>query len=374
MASGLGTLTKAAFKKDGEETAFPKTDWGDSDLGANDAIPLLSESLVYESTRENDATLYGKAGLRCSDEVAKRVRGPITVQARYNDIGRLICAAMGFENPNDSGGTYHGSPESTGGKYKHVIELDDIMHRQTWTLDGDRLPSGGGGGTWDANDQKVRTGNLIIAKSVNDWKFNSVAVNKMSVKIAPERVQIEFDLIGYNHSRGSYNSANFTLATTQTNVIWPHLVFSINGSAVGITKAEINLDNHLEAEADTASGLYIKEPMRGAMRDVTFGFDLARYEADTRLDDLDAGTERYASFVFTSGTYILGFYISAFKFEKIDAPVTGPGIVKMTHTCRAYRPASDQFAAQWSNIALKKNNEMVCMMINDHSTNYLTEN
>lgn len=371
MSVGLGTLVTAAYLKDAEDSTFPQTNHADDALGASDAIPILSETMTYDTQKENDAVLQAKAGLRSCDEVGKRVQGGITVQARYNDIGRLICAAMGWENPNTAGATYHGSPETVTAKSKHVIELDDILHRQTWTLDGDRLPSGQGGGTWDGVAQKVRTGNLIIAKQVTDWKFNSVAIDKMSVKIDPSRVALEFSMIGYNHSRGAYNHAAFTFSTDQTNVIWPQLVFTLSGSAVGITKAEINLDNHLEAEADTASGLYIKEPMRGAMRDVTFGFDLARYESDTRLDDLDIGTERYASFVFTSGTYVLGFYFSAFKFEKIDAPVPGSGIIKMSHQCRAYRPASDQFSAQWSNISLKKNNEMVCMMMNDHSSNYL---
>jgi hypothetical protein len=236
------------------------------------------------------------------------------------------------------------------------------------------LPSGGGGGTWDSNDQKVRSGCLIIAKQVTDWRFFSVMVNKMTIKAEPKGTSFVFDLIGYNYSRGSYNSANFTLATNQGNILFADYVFSINGTEYGVSNFEVTLDNKLAAERDTATGLYIKEPVRDEMREVTFGFDFLRHESDSLFDNYDAGTERYCSMKATSGAYNFGIYFSAFKFEKVDANVAGAGILRPKHNCRAYIPASDQFASEWSNIQLKKNKEMVIMLTNDHSTNYLTEN
>jgi hypothetical protein len=374
MSTGKGATAKAAFIKDPQDSSYPYTSWGANDIAALAQIPFLSESIALVPTHEEQATLEGKAGLVSHDRIGLHHGGGLIVQGRYNNIDRLICMAMGYENPNTAGATYHGSPETvTGTKYKHIFELDDILHTQAWAS-GERLPSGSGGGTWDAGDKKVRRGVLAFAKDVSDWRYNSCMVNKMTIKIEPPRVSFEFEILAYSLDRGSYNSGNWTLATSQINLIFPSLVFTLNGTARGISGAEVTLDNHLLAERDTASGLYLAEPMREAKRDTVFGFNFMRYEADTELDILDADTANYCSFKCTSGNYSLGIYFSAFKFEKISAPVAGPGLIRMDHTARAYLPAADQFASEWSNISLIQNKEMVVMVVNDHSANCLTEN
>lgn len=375
MSTGLGAISKAAFKKDPKQSAYPKADWGANDIAAGDQIPFLSESISSAVEKEFDNTLQGGAGRVKADTVAKSATGGLVLQARYNNVGRLSAMAMGFENPNDAGATYHGSPETVSGKSKHVLELDDNLHREGWLAGEERYPSGGGGGTWNAGDQKVRSGVLALAKQVNDWKFHSVMVNRMTVRGEMKRVSIEYELIGYNLVRGSYNSANWTLATDKRNVIMPGvLTFKINNTAYGISRYEISLDNNLISERDTASGLFIREPVRNGKRTVQFGFDFLRYESNTFLDNLDNDTERYCSFKHVSNDYALGFYFSAFKFEKIDAPIAGSEIIRMKHQCVPYIPSSDQFASEWSNIQLKKNAEMVCMIIDDNSNNYLDEN
>jgi hypothetical protein len=220
----------------------------------------------------------------------------------------------------------------------------------------------------------VRSGCLIVAKQVNDWRFFSCMVNKLKIVIEPPKTSFEFELIGYNYGRGSYNSAAFTLATDQRNIVFPDYVFTIGTTEYGISRMEINLDNKLAAERDTATGLYIAEPVRNGMRTVTFGWDFLRHSSETLFDDADAGTERYASIKATNGAYAFGVYFSAFKLEAPDAPVAGAGIIRPKYQATAYIPSTDRFAAEWSNIALKKNKEMVVMLIDDHSTNYLTEN
>jgi hypothetical protein len=297
---------------------------------------------------------------------------------RYNNLGRMLCVALGWENPNDSGATYHGSPEMVSGKRKHVFEIDDVLQRQTWVLDGDRLPSGSGGGTWSSGDQKVRSGCLIIAKEVSDWRFFSCMVNKLKIVIEPPKTTFEFELLGYSHGRssspGGYNSAAFTLATDQRNIVFPDYVFKVGTTEYGIARMEINLDNKLAAERDTKSGLYIAEPVRSNMRTVMLGWDFLRHSDETLFDDADAMTERYVSIKATNGYYGFGAFFSAIKMEAPEAPATGPGIIRPKYQATAYLPSTDRFASEWSNIALKKNKEMVIMLIDDHSTNYLTEN
>jgi len=374
MADGKGVIAKAAFLKDPKDSDYPKTDWGGSDIAAGDQIPFISESIGTPVDKEDDATLQGGAGLLKADTIGYNTAGSLIVQGRYNNIGRLLACAMGFENPNDEGATYHGSPETVSGKYLHVLELDNVLHRQGWLAGEGRYPSGSGGGTWNDGDQKVRCGALAFKKNVNDWRHNSCMVNRMLIRIEPPRVSFEFDMLGYSTQRGSYNSGNWTLATDKTNLIFPECTFTLSGVATGIARAEIVLENNLAAERDTASGLYIKEPMRNDKRAVTFGFDLARYDSDSTLTDLNNDTERYCSFEFANGDYNFGVYFSAFKYQKIDANIAGTSIIKMTHQCKPYIPGSDQFSAEWSDIVLKKDAEMVIKITDDNSNNYLDEN
>ncbi len=376
MPTGLGVTSKAAFKKDPKQSTYPKTDWGVNDITTGDQIPFLSESITNDMEKEFDETIQGSAGRKQANTVAKNTQGGLVLQARYNNIGRLIAMAMGFENPNDPGSTYHGSPETVSGKYKHVLELDNNLHRECWLAGEERYPSGSGGGTWLAGDQKVRSGVLAFKKDVSDWKHHSTMVNKMVIKGNMRTVQIEFEMIGYSTGKGSFNSANWTLLTDQRNVILPGgvLTFNLSGTTYGISEYEIALENNLIAERDTASGYFIKEPVRNAKRQITFGFNFLRYETDSLLTDFVSDTERYCSFKHVSSSYALGFYFSAFKFEKVNAPIGGSGVIRMDHSCIPYIPSSDQFASEWSNIALKKNAEMVCMIINDNSNNYFNEN
>ena len=373
MADGLGITSKAAFLKDNEDSSWPVTSPGT--IGSGDEVPFVAESVKVEPMAERDGTLEGKAGLRTVDTVGWNFRGQVTLRARYNNIGRVITMAMGYENPNDPGATYHGSPETVSGKSKHVIEQDDVLATQTWQT-GERLPSGAGGGTYNSStDKKVRRGVLAFAKGVTDWRFYSAMITRMTIRIENEgKVFIELEFVCHSYARGSYNSANWTLASDQSNVITPHCSFEIDGNSKGLARGEITLDNHLAFERDTASGLYIAEPRREHFRDTVFGFDFLRYNEDTYMDAYDAGSGHYCSFQFSTGNYKFNIYFNAFKFEKVTAPVAGPGIIRSQHTCRAYRPSSDNYSGEWSNISLIQNNEMIVLLQNDESSNYLTEN
>ncbi|HUX54260.1 MAG TPA: phage tail tube protein [Williamwhitmania sp.] len=375
MSTGLGVISKASFKKDPKTSTYPKTDWGANDITALDQIPFVSESMIADHVIEQDPTIQGSAGRAKADIITKNVAGGLSLQGRYNNVGRLLCSAMGFENPNTGGATYGGSPETVSAKYKHLLELDNNLHREAWLGEAERHTSGTGTGVWYAGDKKVRSGVLAFAKAVTDWKYHSVMVNKMIIRGEVNSVSIEFDLVGYSHSRGSYNSANWTLASDKRDVILPGvLTTEISGTTVGINRFEIALDNQLQIVQDSVSGLYIMEPMRNGKRLITVGFDFVRYNADTYLDLLDADTEQYMSFVFADSTYNLGFYFSALKLEKIEAPIKGSEVLNMAHTAIPYIPSSDKYSAQWSNIELKKNAEMVCVITDDNQYNYLEEN
>ncbi|RMD67276.1 hypothetical protein D6833_00400 [Candidatus Parcubacteria bacterium] len=381
MATATGTLVKAVFEKDPQTSSYPYTSWT-WPLSNNDrGIPLMSEDVTITRQKEEDMTLQERAGLKKADVVGVEVSGSLELQGKYNGLGRLVAMAMGFENPNDPGATYHGSPEQVGSLWKHVLELDEELATQGWLAGDERFPSGSGGGTWTANDKKVRRGVLGFRKQVIDHVIYSAFVNKMTIKITPGRISFGFDMIGYNAARTNAQSSNWDLPTYQANLIWPDCEFmigSVDGTTmtwqeIGITEATIELNNNLDVVRDTKSGLYITEPARQQKRVVTCSFSLARYEDDALLDRYDNDTEMKCWFKFTRGNYQFNIYFPSFTLSKASAPVGGPELIKPTYEFTAYKPSSDPFTNEWGNIELKKNNEMVILMINDDGSNYFTE-
>lgn len=387
MASSVGTLAKAALMKEPKDSSYPYSPAANF-LNGSHQIPILNEGLSETVSKQVDESLLGKSGLQRADLIGRRVAGPISCQGCYNGLTRLIVLAMGFENPNDPGATYHGSPESMGGGYyKHVFECDEHMSRQVWQAGDERYPSGAGGGTWTASDQKVRSFTLGIAKQISDWRFRSVMVQKMSIKIAPSRITFDFDVVGYDVALGDYNSTNWTpiSGSAEANLLFQDLEVKIGTfdgttlpwQTIGIAEAELVLENNLQVdEQTTVSGLYIEEPERDGQRKVTGSFKFLRYKDNNLLARLNANDVMKMWFKFTSGNYVFGIYFPRFTFDEITAPVSGPGMVNVDHkfTCERLGDYTDPFSSEWSNIELLKKNEMVIMIVNLFSYNVLTEN
>jgi len=143
--------------------------------------------------------------------------------------------------------------------------------------------------------------------------------------------------------------------------------------ALGVSEFEVKLENHLKVERDSLSGLYIAEPRREAKRLVTGSFTVPRYESDDLLDKLADQSAMMAMLRFTgsqigaTGYYrTLWIWLPTIKFDKIDAPLGGPGLIPVAHTFTAEIPTAlpDGFPAE----ATK---EMVIQVQNDLDTNPL---
>ena len=110
MADSLGTLAKAAFKKDaglsggGSPKTYPETPGG-SDLGAGAQIPFTQEGLVKSITRSKDPSLVGAQSQPAAPIIAEPTAGPLTGRARWTGFERLFMLALGFELPNGSDGS-----------------------------------------------------------------------------------------------------------------------------------------------------------------------------------------------------------------------------------------------------------------------------
>jgi hypothetical protein len=356
-----------AWQKDGKQTTYPITS---GSMGASDAIPMLSESLSDAVETSDNNVLSNKAGRRYADITARNFKGGLSCQLRYNDLGKLLAMGFGFENPNTSGATYHGSPESVSGHYLHIFERDDNLQTEGWLAGEMRYPLT----TWYAGDCKVRRGCIGLYKQVSDWRYNSVMINKMTFTFEPKLCKVDFDVIPHSRDRGSYASGTWTFELADSmNVIFPSLAFAINGTSYGISRATVVIDNKLLAQRDTASGLYILEPKRTENSTVEFGFDFLRDDAEAFFNTFDAGTEFYASIVSSYSTYLMGLYFNSCKIETIDRPISGPGILSTKHQAIAYMPSTNNFGSVLSNIVLIKSAEVFCALVDDHSTNYLVE-
>jgi hypothetical protein len=356
---------------------FPVTN-----AGALHAIPLISESFISEFERDVIDTLYNKAGRSNGQITAKYHRGGILCQAMYNNLGQLLVCAMGYECPNDSGSSYHGSPEVSSGKYIHIYELDEILAEEDWSST-ERLASGAGGGTYVAADDKIRFGSLFFDKQVSSWVFTPVMWDKMIIQANFGRVTIAFEGLAQGHARSdsAYPSTGWTMATDKSRLLMANATFSIGSldgstlpyAARGITDFELILERGLSADQDTASTVYIKEPQINQSRKVSGTFSLARYQDDAYLAAIDADKPCRALLSFASGSYKFQIYMPNMTIKTPDHGLKGPGIVRPKYAFELAKPASDPWStpSDYANIQLKKLNEFWILAKNDDAANWL---
>jgi hypothetical protein len=373
MAQAAGYKSKTAWRKEDKQGAYGVP----IECGANHQAPLVSESLAREIEKELDNVIRHKAGHGASDVLGKLVAGGITIEAVYRGIESIICSVMGFSHYTDSPATI------AAGVYKHTFELAENLHTESWAA-GDGILAGSG---YLAGDNKVRRGTLCADKTISIWEYISTMINSITIKGDSKGVRIELDLIPYNLDRAS--AVNTTPAAWSIpNSDWESILFQdavlwiddysasvalTNADAVGISEFEIKLENNLKIEKDSLSGLYIAEPKREAKRLVTGSFTFPRYENDIFLNHLDDQISQMAMLKF-SGPQIgaTGYYktlwtwLPSLKFDKVDAPLGGPGMLTVTHAFTCELPASVPFG-----FPSQASKELLIQIQNDLSTNPL---
>jgi len=373
MTIGAGFSSKTAWKKEDKQGAYGAP----IACGANNQQPLISESLARDIEKELDNVIRYKAGYGAGDVTGKVVTGSITIEAVYRGIESLIVSALGFSN-------YTGSPETVaGGVYKHTFELANNLHTQSWAA-GDGILAGSG---YLAGDNKVRRGTLCIDKSVSIWEMISSMIQSITIRGEAKGVYIDLELIPYDLDRASATNTSSTGWTIPAND-WLSIIFQdlamwiddysdsvalTSDDAVGISAFEIKLENNLKMAKDSLSGLYIAEPRREGKRLVTGSFSFPRYENDTFLDHLVDQAAQMAMLKLTgsqigaTGHYrTFWIWLPTLKFDKVDAPVGGPGLIPVTHTFTCEIPAACP-----SGFPAQATKEMVIQVQNDLGTNPL---
>jgi len=382
MSATVGVRTKAAFRKWGKQEIWETPDWPVTAPGAGHAIPLLSESFTADHTRDAVNTLYLR-GARNAGQVTNRIhRGALVLQGMFNNFGQLLTCAMGFENPNDPGATYHGSPESSGGKYIHLYELDDTLAEEDWSST-ERLPSGSGGGTYTADDDKIRFGSLILHK-YSYHAFAPVMFDKMIFQSNWERTQLQLEGIARDSNReDSYTSANWTMASDESRLLLPSAIFVLSDvseammieTPQAITDFELIMERGLSYDYDTLSGIYVREPQVNQGRKVYGSFTLSRYALDTILDmhDWDAECKAYLMFTGATGTLKFTIMMPSMRLIKPDYSIKGPQILRPKIQFELAKPLVDPWAgnSDYAHIVQKKLGEFWIVVKNDDPTNWL---
>lgn len=376
----VGVLSKAAFLKGGKQSSWAQPDWPITAPGAGHAIPLLSETFTPDHTRDSVNTLYGRAS-RTAGQIVQRIhRGSIMVQGMYNNLGQLLTSALGFENPNDSGASYHGSPELSAGKYIHLYELDDQLCEEDWSS-SERLPSGSGGGTYTSSDDKVRAGSLFISK-YSDHCFSPLMWDKWVFQANFDRVQMQFDGMAMDTDRDDYSSENWTLATNEQRLRLSDAIFyfgDVAGSMMpmamqGMTEFELIMERGLAADYDTLGATYLREPQINQGRKCYGSFSLSRYQLDTLLDihDWDAPCQSYLLFTATGG-YRFIIWMPNLVLKVPDYSIKSPGVLRPKLQFELAKPDSDPWAGSsyYGNILQKKLGEFWIVVHNDDATNWL---
>lgn len=389
MADSLGFLGKAAFRKDrglygaGPVITYPQTP-GAADLAATHMLPFDAESMGKAIERSQDVALVGAGRPEPTDIIKMTPAGSVGGSLRYQGWERLMLCAMGYENPQDS-------PVQLGvtSAYAHLFELDDTLQDETWRaneLDGYTPTS--------TYDKKVRRGMLGLAKQVNDWVWQSVMVNKMTLSGNNDEVKINFDLAGYDLVKGAYNSANWTLpvgSTAQSLFQQAEVKIGPYGGGAGAmtiyepSSFELVLDNKLKTDDfTTESGPNIIQPVRSDFREVSFKIEFPRYytllDLFQSLFDLD--TEHMISIVLTGPQigstgyyYQWSFFLPLVVPKDIgQMPIAGSGPLQTTFEFDAHRPGTDKFiAGSYLGITNLKDSELIVMVQNSMTTNYLLE-
>lgn len=345
--AGAGYKSKTAWKKEPTQGAYGTP----VECGANDQVPLITESLAGNIEKELDNVIRNKAGHGSSDVLGKMVEGGATMEAVYRGIETILVCALGFSDYTDS-------PETiAAGVYKHTIELAENLHTESWAA-GDGIFAGSG---YLAGDNKVRRGTLTIDKEISIWECISTMIDTLTIRGDSSGIRIEMDLIPYDLDRASAVNTS-SAAWTIPNSDWDSILFQdldlwiddysdgialTSADAVGISEFEVKLENNLKREQDSSSGIYIAEPKRSGKRLVTGSFTIPRYENDDFLNHLDDQTAQMAMLRLTGPAigstgenHKVWIWLPTFKFDTVTAPVRDAGMLTVTHAYTCELPAA----------------------------------
>lgn len=376
-----GAFSKAVAVKDTKTSSYGEQP-NAAGLAAGVAIPLLSETLEANVDRDEAPILAGKSGLSEGEVISYKAAGSLRTALMYNDLDVLLGMALGFEHPIDS-------PASESALYRHVYEIDDVLHRQHW-LTGEGWSSGGGLYTsW----QKVRSGCIAIDKAVNDHANDSCMIRGFTLQCGTRETYLDLDIAYWKKRRADLTSGSWPALTDIRRIVFPQATLEI-GSVDGTTypDAEISFQNFTivynsqlrDSDFGSTTGVYIMEPVRDGFTTIEGTLTPPRYTSDLLSQHRDNTVEFRLRLTFANGDRRLIFCLPLIVLTTDTEPVESPAAIQQSFGYRAFKPyaltatenafrSGGEWEADLGGITLLKNNMLTVITVNDRAANFLTE-
>ena len=265
MATATGFKTKAALRR---EALVNTPTWpAASPAAANLLLPMLSHD-VDERPAWTSVARLSPQGRQAGAQTARRVTGPMSLEAVYNGMAPLWAIALG-RAAYSIGGT--ANPQTlAAGAYRHTIEIDPAHHSHAWEI-GSGVPLGS---VVDIGQQLARRATLAIDTQVSTWEILSAMVNTLILSASPNGVELDLTWRGHSLNQASATNPNLNSVTQPAFVAvnFHELDFRLkaysasvaldSSHSIPISEFELEIDNHLEMRQTESSGLYPAEPKR----------------------------------------------------------------------------------------------------------------
>jgi hypothetical protein len=199
--------------------------------------------------------------------------------------------------------------------YEHVYELDSSSRHFIAYPTAEQVTG------YQASDKKNRMATIGIKMSTSDFLFKNAMCKSFKINSsAAGFVEVASDFVAHTQDRGSYNSGTWTapsdFSDSSNIVTHQHLNFQIGTSEsalvdLGVTNWDLGIDIPLQVIQDTASGLYIAEPVLEGMYGITSNWTLSRFSAETYMGYRDAWTEVVARVSANNGYQMQEYLINS---------------------------------------------------------------
>ena len=294
---------------------------------------------------------------------ANAASGQIRRITAYVSTSEVTIGTAWDVTPIDASTLYRVSQE-----FQHLYELAKQLHDELWTLEYTSYPITGVG---TSSDKIIRRGSLGLWKGGSKpWVFRSTFINSITFNFsAKSGMTISINVMPFDLDRTSSTNANATgwkfsesaLFTPSENerILFNHLsgsgflrIGTFAGGAMdstdeyGISEFSITINNNLKTDdQDSLTGEYRVQPARGGHREITGTFTLPRYASDTFFDwaadqNILQAHIKFSGSTITTIPRAFEFFISSFKLETPQAPISGAEVLKQTFAFRALVPAS----------------------------------
>lgn len=206
--------------------------------------------------------------------------------------------------------------------YNHLYELDAHERHLTEYRLAEEIAG------YTSGDLKNRMATIGLAL-VNDMIYKNAMCSKWSISSSAGQVaKFMYDFIAYTESRGDYSSSSWTFPSgiiTNTNRM-SHDQFKVEVGTnenslytLGISDFDVNIEIPLNKIQDTASGLYLAEPVFEGQYSLGCNLVISRHTANTYQDLMDAWTTVCVRISAVYGYYRFELLINAAKVKSPGA-------------------------------------------------------